>query len=32
MTTTMSGSVSSATEQVERKPLMTTRALLLMNL
>jgi len=32
MTTTMSESVSSATDRVERKPLMTTRALLLMNL
>jgi maltose/moltooligosaccharide transporter len=32
MTTTTSESVSTATEQVERKPIMTGRALLLMNL
>jgi maltose/moltooligosaccharide transporter len=32
MTTTTSGAVSAAADQVERKPLMTTRALLLMNL
>jgi maltose/moltooligosaccharide transporter len=32
MTTTTSESVSTATEQVERKPLMTSRALLMMNL